>query len=140
MTFDLLSTLSSLVFKSPRVYLSAPTGPELVTELDRGESGLVQPAAGLSVVSVGAARQLPSSPDLLTWAQRQVNVSTHTFAYVLYVIEIKPLNVFLFQWRCSSTPAGEPEVPQSADQPDAGGCRRAGQQHRGEFLFLNCNI
>lgn len=36
---------------------------------------------------------------------------------------------------CATSAAGEPEIPQSADQPDAGGHWRAVQKHCGEFLF-----
>lgn len=39
------------------------------------------------------------------------------------------------QRRGATSAAGEPEIPQSADQPDAGGHRRTVQKHRGEFLF-----
>lgn len=41
--------------------------------------------------------------------------------------------LFVVQWRCSATAAGEPEVPQSADQPDARGRRRTSKEHSGEF-------
>lgn len=36
------------------------------------------------------------------------------------------------QWCCPPPAAGEPEVPQSADQLDAGGRWRSGQKHSGE--------
>lgn len=38
------------------------------------------------------------------------------------------------QRRGATSAAGEPEIPQSADQPDAGRRRRTVQKHRGEFL------
>lgn len=41
--------------------------------------------------------------------------------------------VFSSQWCCTAAAAGEPAVPQSADQPDAGGCRRTNQKYSGEF-------
>ncbi|TMS22131.1 Inhibitor of nuclear factor kappa-B kinase subunit alpha [Larimichthys crocea] len=84
---------------------------KLVEELDSSQPRVVQPAAGFSVVTVGAARQLPTSPDIPTRAKRQRC--------------------------CAASAAGEPEVPHSADQPDAGGCRRPEQKHRGPRLELD---
>lgn len=52
--------------------LFSPAGSKLVEELDSSQPRVVQPAAGFSVVTVGAARQLPTSPDIPTRAKRQV--------------------------------------------------------------------
>lgn len=40
------------------------------------------------------------------------------------------------QRRCPTSAPGEPEIPQSADQPDAGGRGRTVQKHRGEFTTI----
>lgn len=52
--------------------LSPPPGSKLIEELDGSESRVVRRAAGVSVVSVSAACQLPTSPHLAAWAKRQV--------------------------------------------------------------------
>lgn len=40
------------------------------------------------------------------------------------------------QRRCSTSAPGEPEIPQSADQPDAGSRGRTVQKHGGEFTTV----
>uniref|UniRef100_A0A671YGM2 Inhibitor of nuclear factor kappa-B kinase subunit alpha n=1 Tax=Sparus aurata TaxID=8175 RepID=A0A671YGM2_SPAAU len=49
-----------------------PSGPELVEELDSGESRVRQPAAGFSVVTVGTTCQLATSSNIPARAKRQV--------------------------------------------------------------------
>lgn len=44
------------------------------------------------------------------------------------------------QRRSSTSAPGEPEIPQSADQPDAGGRGRTVQKHRGEFTTIRPSI
>lgn len=68
------------------------SGPELVQELHGNQSWVLPPAAGLSVVPVGSASQLPSSPDLPAWTQRQVS-KTHlvNFNYLMFGHMVKHL-------------------------------------------------
>lgn len=72
----------------------SPAGSELIQELDSSQSWVVQPAAGLSVVAVGTACQLPSSPHVPAGPQRQVITSPVTESVTLFTF---------FKLRCMKT-------------------------------------
>lgn len=55
----------------PSSFTSA--GSKLVEELDSGQSRVVHHAAGVSVVPVSSACQLPPPPHIPAWAKRQVS-------------------------------------------------------------------
>lgn len=62
----------------PSVSLSPPPGSKLLEELDGSESRVVHHAAGVSVVPVGPACQLPTPPHLPARAKRQVREPVQT--------------------------------------------------------------
>lgn len=140
-------------------YLS-PSGSELVKKLNRSQSRVIQPAAGVTVVTVSPTCQLTTSSHLTARAKWQVQllslmrrpvigcfqfvldnvINTRMWSFLKFdilcilVVYITMITVHSCcpQWCCPTPAPGEPEVPQSADQPDAGSCWWTGQKYSGE--------
>lgn len=89
---------------------------------------------------------------VFSWKQACVNILLYMVCRSVFLILLSMLSVWWRcrrikhswqslcvcpQWCCTAAAAGEPEVPQSADQPDAGGRWRTDQKHRGEFTCFH---